>query len=73
MEVHCCSAGRPSACRPASAGRVVSGQPTVRSQAAASADRCRNAAGRVVTWHTLMGALMAGLMVSLVVLQVMTG
>jgi len=27
----------------------------------------------VVTWHTLMGTLMAGLMVSLVVLEVMTG
>ena len=73
MEVHCCSAGRPSACRPASAGRAVSGQSTARSEVVAVAGQCGNATCRVVTWHTLMGTLMAGHMVSLVLLEVMTG
>jgi hypothetical protein len=37
------------------------------------AGQCGNATRRVVTRHTLMGTLMAGHMVSLVLLEVMTG
>jgi hypothetical protein len=37
------------------------------------AGQCGNATRRVVTWHTPMGTLMAGHMVSLVLLEVMTG